>query len=237
MKVNQEYTNNDHETRETDVYALAKYKWTLRELRKSRIPKTALVANLGCGSGTFTTMLAEDGFSVYGAEPDKTPFLTALKRLPQGCTVENKGIFEIDGDNRFDVIIMHDVLEHIEDDVAAIEKIRLLLKPDGLAILSVSALQSLFGQHDIQLGHFRRYSKKSLKKVLDSHLQLETTRYFGFLSIPIVLIFSKLLKRDYPEVSADKISALGKTYSLICNLESRIWEPSGTSLLVIARNS
>jgi 2-polyprenyl-3-methyl-5-hydroxy-6-metoxy-1,4-benzoquinol methylase len=54
--------------------------------------------------------------------------------------------------------VLHDVLEHIDSENAAIERIFELLTDDGILVISVPALDGLFGFHDEQLGHFRRYS-------------------------------------------------------------------------------
>lgn len=238
MTVDERYTNVDHGARDNDVYAIAKYRWTLRVLDRAALSSGTLVANIGCGAGTFTTMLAEAGYQVHAVEPDPVPYSLAKSRLPIGCSIENKSVFEIEGESRFDVIVMHDVLEHIEDDEAAARELSRLLKPGGLLLLSVPAMQALFGRHDEQLGHFRRYSKKRLKKVLENSTKIVGVRYYGFLSIPIVWVFSKKLRRDFPDVWGEgNISLVRRLYGVLCGIECRTWEPLGTSLLAVARNS
>lgn len=237
MRIDEGYTNEDHEARDNDVYALAKYKWTLRVLSKECASRNVSIANIGCGAGTFTRMLADTGYTVHAVEPDPAPFELALANLPPGCTIENKGLFEIEGSARFDVIVMHDVLEHIEDDGSAVRALSRLLKPGGLLLMSVPAMQSLFGRHDEQLGHFRRYSRKSLRTVLEVSTEVSSVRYYGFLSIPIAWIFSKKLRRDFPDVwGSGELSLVRRTYGVVCDIERRVWEPLGTALLAVARN-
>lgn len=235
VRIDSDYTNDDHEARDNDVYALAKYRWTLHLLEREFAPEVAVVANIGCGAGTFTAMLAAAGYRVNASEPDPVPFAIAQKRLPDGCTIENKGVLDIEGEGRFDAIVMHDVLEHIEDDAGAVEKLSILLKPGGLLLMSVPAMQSLFGRHDEQLGHYRRYSRSSLRRVLGGSLEVRTVRYFGFLSIPIVWVFSKKLRREYPDVESEGIGVAQRIYGMICDIERRVPEPLGTSLLAVAR--
>ena len=186
MEINSEYTNSDHESRDLDVYALAKYRWTLRALKSLQVPADTQIANIGCGSGTFTQMLADDGYRVYATEPDSAPFEIAKSRLPKNCVIENIGLFDLDDQERFGVVVMHDVLEHIEFHVDAIKKLHSVLLPGGFLMISVPALQSLFGHHDVQLGHYRRYSKKTLKPLVNINFRIKTLKYFGFISIPIV---------------------------------------------------
>jgi 2-polyprenyl-3-methyl-5-hydroxy-6-metoxy-1,4-benzoquinol methylase len=235
MDINHDYTTGDHEARDKDVYALAKYKWTIKRLKNEGPETSSLIANIGCGAGTFTGMLASAGYRVTAFEPDPTAFAIAEKRVPPGCSISTQGLFEIEGKERFNVVVMHDVLEHIEDDRQAVMKLSELMRPGGLLLLSVPALQSLFGRHDEQLGHFRRYSKKSLTKVLGEGLEVIDVRYFGMASIPIVWLFSKRLRRDYPNISTDRVSLAQRLYGALCDAEAQIREPVGTALLAVAR--
>jgi len=234
VDINSDYTNSDHESRDLDVYALAKYRWTLRTLKGLNVPVDAKIANIGCGSGTFTKILADTGFRVFATEPDSVPFEFAKSRLPKNCVIENIGLFDIVGGEQFDVVVMHDVLEHIESDIEAIKKLHSIIVPGGLLLISVPALRSLYGHHDVQLGHYRRYSQRTLKQVVSVCFDIKSLKYFGFLSIPIVLLISKILKKDYPSNQDKKSSLLLRLYGVICDLESRVVEPLGTSLLLVA---
>lgn len=69
-------------------------------------------------------------------------------------------------DAHFDVVTMLDVLEHVEDDGAALQEIQRVLKPGGAFVLSVPAYQKLWSAHDEALHHFRRYEFRGLQKVL-----------------------------------------------------------------------
>lgn len=71
--------------------------------------------------------------------------------------------------------------------------------PAGLLLISVPALQFLYGHHDEQLGHYRRYSRTQLGRLLDGFFVIEESRYFGFFLIPLVVLYSsKLLRKPYP---------------------------------------
>jgi 2-polyprenyl-3-methyl-5-hydroxy-6-metoxy-1,4-benzoquinol methylase len=224
------YTQSDHRARVRDPYAAAKYRLTIAWLKEAGCIGEEIF-NIGCGSGVFTVMAAEAGARVRAFEPDSTAFEMAAASQPPGCTVESLGLSDIPGREIASVIVMHDVLEHIADEDAAVADVHRLLRPDGLLVLSVPAMPSLFGYHDEELGHYRRYTKASLRDALMSRFDIERLRYFGMTFIPVTLWFSRLRRKPY---------AVGGTQSLLtvfdaaCRLEQRISPPVGTSLICLA---
>lgn len=229
------YTDLDHRFRSADQYALAKYRITLRWIDRSGVRHGRLV-NIGCGAGLFNHMAVDAGFDVLGVEPDPAAFALAdADRPPERCEVRNCGIDDLVDERSVDVVVMHDVLEHIDDDGAAVASIRSMLAPDGIAIISVPALQSLFGLHDEQLGHFRRYSHRTLRTVLEPTLAVERMRAFGLAFIPVTLLLSRVLRRPYPVEAAASDGVLSRAMRGWCEFESRLPVPLGTSLLALCR--
>lgn len=228
------YTAADHVFREKDPYARAKYELTFRWLRPFIQPGKRLF-NIGCGSGYFNQLAAKTGLEVTACEPDPDAFALAKQYAPVGCSVYNCGLedFHELTLERADFIVMHDVLEHIRDDNGAVQRLTELLRPGGLLVLSVPALQSLFGLHDEELGHYRRYTKASLKEVLARKFTIKKLQYFGMLSIPIVLYFSKWLRKPYPISAATSDSLVAKVYTAVCRAETYISEPTGTSVVAL----
>jgi SAM-dependent methyltransferase len=69
---------------------------------------------------------------------------------------------------RFDVIVLLDVIEHVQDDVGLLREVASeLLVPDGVVIVSVPAHMALYSRHDVVLGHFRRYDARGLRATLE----------------------------------------------------------------------
>jgi SAM-dependent methyltransferase len=233
-KINTEYTSQDHEFREQDVYALAKYNWTIRKFRQTGIKESARIANIGSGSGTFTKILVKEGYDVFSTEPDDEARNQATKNCP-GIQFHAYGLFDLPEEEMFDVIVMHDVLEHIDAEHQAIETVVKHLNPNGYFLVTVPASEFLFGHHDVQLGHFRRYTRTTMKRALGRNFRLVNLRYFGFLSIPIVWALSKRMKRDYPQLGSEKTSLVQRLYGLLCELEGRIPMPLGTAVLALAQ--
>ena len=224
------YTTSDHERREDDAYANAKYDLTMRWLGAPRTPGARLL-NIGCGGGHFNTIAAAAGYTVEACEPDPVAYALATARAPTGVVIHLGGIFDAPLTPGADVIVMHDVLEHIDDDAKAVQALHALVAASGRVILSVPAMQSLFGLHDELLGHYRRYGRKSLRVVVESAFEINKIRSFGFTLIPVTLLLSRVLRQPYPADAASGKTLLGRGFDVVCRIESRVASPVGTSLI------
>jgi len=222
------YTANDHEFRENDDYAHGKYDITLRWLGPAR-GRTLL--NIGCGAGLFNVLAHEAGFLVEACEPDPVAHGRALAAAPDGVTVHLGGLFDAPLTPGADVVVMHDVLEHIDDEASAVTALHRLVGADGTVVVSVPALQSLYGLHDERLGHHRRYTRRSLRSALDGQFAVRRMRYYGMSLIPVTLWFSRWRRRPYPTATATGPSLVGRAFSLLCRGESFVPTPVGTSLV------
>ena len=99
---------------------------------------------------------------------------------------------------RYKFVYMSNVLEHIEDDVDILTKLRKsVLEPEGVLVIYVPAFQLLFSEMDSQVGHFRRYKRRSLQKVVYEagldRLHCEYVDSFGFISL---YVMKYILKRN-----------------------------------------
>jgi 2-polyprenyl-3-methyl-5-hydroxy-6-metoxy-1,4-benzoquinol methylase len=223
-----DYTTQDHAFRDDDDYARAKYDITLRWLGPD---SGRTLGNVGCGNGLFNTMAAGAGFNVAACEPDPVAHANAVAAAPDGVEVRLGGLFDGPFDQPVDVVVMHDVLEHIADERAALEALSGLLRAGGRVVLSVPALPRLFGYHDELLGHYRRYTKASLRSALEPLFEIRRMRYFGFTFIPVTAWYSRFRRTNYPTSSATGRSLLGRAFSAACRIESRVPTPIGTSLV------
>lgn len=97
-----------------------------------------------------------------------------------------------------ELIVMMDVLEHIEDDETFIQKVIDCLKDNGTLLITVPAYESLFSSHDKFLNHYRRYEYKELKKLLaDNEMEIIRCHYF-YSSLFIVRWLQVKLKKAMP---------------------------------------
>jgi len=124
------------------------------------------VLDIGCGSGVTMEYLSDAGASaVRGIEIDPLALRpdSAINDL-----IVLGDLLELDIDETFDIVVMLDVLEHIEDDMSALAKVRSCMSRDGVLILTVPAYGWLWSSHDVTNAHFRRYSARQLRARLES---------------------------------------------------------------------
>jgi SAM-dependent methyltransferase len=126
------------------------------------------VLEVGCGQGALGTRLAQR-YEYLGVEPDKSSYRVAEQRMAliKRGEVRNVPVGEL-GDERFDLVCAFEVLEHIEDDAAALRDWATRLRPGGWLLLSVPAHQHRFGPADELVGHFRRYDPPAMTELLNS---------------------------------------------------------------------
>lgn len=88
-----------------------------------------------------------------------------------------------------DAILMLDVLEHIEDDVAAMREVSRVLAPHGVFVASVPAHPFLWSPHDVAFHHHRRYTSPELREKLEScQLGIERLSYAFATAFPVACV-------------------------------------------------
>ncbi|WP_406699391.1 class I SAM-dependent methyltransferase [Singulisphaera sp. Ch08] len=159
------------------------------------LPADARLLDVGCGTGAIAVALRRFG-RVFGV--DASPL--ALERCERrGLTEVVLGTAEelpVD-DNSVDVIVAADILEHLDDDMAALAEFRRTLKPGGHAVIAVPAYQALWSEHDVALMHKRRYVAKELRRRVEQagFRPVVLTYALSFL-LPMAL--TRLLRRKAP---------------------------------------
>ena len=190
------------------------------------------VFDVGCGSGRLSKMLLDKGFTVLAIDTDPKAVEIAKKK---GITAFVSDINDWIGGDKFDCVILGDVLEHIQNDTATMRKIYGMLMPNGCVVVNVPAYQALFSKHDFALGHKRRYSNKELKgKLRDSGFEIEYFRHWNLLALPIT-VGIKLSKKDYPHEEVANKKFLSGLLEKWLIAESKINYLFGISILCKAR--
>jgi ubiquinone/menaquinone biosynthesis C-methylase UbiE len=168
-----------------------------------KIYKVERVIDVGSGSGTFSRILHEKGCKVVAVEIDWESV-----KLAKEVSQPSKGLFYVTADGTkipfknaiFDMAICSEVLEHIKDDKAVISEIKRVLRPGGIAIITVptygpgfwsNKLFRLFGMKFLEYyGHIRPgYKERQLKQMLEkADFKVQSVRYLThFFSIIIHL--------------------------------------------------
>lgn len=130
-------------------------------------PRGASVLDIGCGTG-FTLEALAQRFDAWGLEPDpavRARVRSSVKdRVLAGNTRDRSAL----GDRTFDVVLLLDVLEHVEDDRAELRSAAAALAPGGKLVITVPANPELWSDHDIRNGHYRRYTEDTLRALLSA---------------------------------------------------------------------
>ena len=120
-------------------------------------------------------------------------------------TVAVEGTLEsLEPSSQFDAILYIDILEHIEDDHAELRNAAVHLAAGGSLIVLAPAHQFLYSPFDKAIGHFRRYSRKSLRAVGPSGLRLDSLRYLDSVGMAASLGNRLLLKAAQPTLGQIK---------------------------------
>jgi 2-polyprenyl-3-methyl-5-hydroxy-6-metoxy-1,4-benzoquinol methylase len=143
---------------------------------------------------------------------------------------------------RYDVAILFDVIEHLEEPLPLLQAVGRHLRPDGHLLVNVPALQALFSAFDVASGHFRRYHRASLRAELAGEgWQLVDQRFWGLTLVPLLALRKALLRSPTAEtirrgfgppsrLAHASLRALMKAETALL-----AQPPVGASLLMVAR--
>jgi SAM-dependent methyltransferase len=203
-------------------------------------PQNARILEIGCGTGHNLPMLGQFG-QVDALELDEEARSMAEKRL--GRSVMSAPLPELAGvpERQYDLVGAFDVIEHIDDDRAALASIADRIKPGGKFVMTVPAHQWMWSAHDVVNHHKRRYSKGALKRLIeDSPLKLERTGYFNSLLFPLAVaerLSSKMRGKEDVDLklpSAPLNTVLERCFAAERHLIARLPLPPGLSLFAVA---
>jgi SAM-dependent methyltransferase len=208
--------------------------------REVRPPADAAILEIGCGTGHNISMLTQFG-RVDAVELDDEARALAERRL--GRAVMSAPLPELAGvpTRHYDIVGAFDVIEHIDDDGAAIEAIASTLKAGGKFVMTVPAHQWMWSAHDTVNHHKRRYSKAALRRLIEgSPLKLQKLGYFNSLLFPLAVaerLASKARGKDEADLKlpmAPLNAALEWAFAAERHLVGRVPLPPGLSLFAVA---
>jgi SAM-dependent methyltransferase len=178
----------------------------LAGLLRRYFPDARSLLELGCGTGNVLAYLHRRGNwdRIVGAELHLSGLRVARTRLPPEVELVQLDATSLPAANIFDVIGAFDVLEHIEQDEAALREMHRVLKPGGGAIIAVPQHPALWSVSDEIAHHQRRYQRGELEqRVSAAGFNVLFSSSYIVLLLPM-LVFNRLLpeRRERRESSA-----------------------------------
>jgi SAM-dependent methyltransferase len=157
--------------------------------------------DFGAGIGTFSKRLRMAGYHVKCVEPDPIE----RERL-EGQGFDTFANITSVPDDSASFIFSLNVFEHIEHDTIAIREVRQKLRRGGALLIYVPAFECLWTSLDEKLCHYRRYTKTTLRRLVEQEgFAIEHVRYADCLGFIVTLVF-RLLNRSASTVTATAIS-------------------------------
>jgi 2-polyprenyl-3-methyl-5-hydroxy-6-metoxy-1,4-benzoquinol methylase len=163
------------------------------------------VLEVGAGMGSNTLLFTDALASRWVClEPD-LKLLTQLRiNVPQSASGyhECRGgtLSDLPTSERFDTIIYIDVLEHIEEDDRELQRACHHLNPGGYLVVLAPAHSWLFSEFDKSVGHYRRYTKRTLLAIAPAKLRVEKIRYLDSCGLMLSLANRLILRHGMPTI-------------------------------------
>jgi SAM-dependent methyltransferase len=157
--------------------------WAL--LERSHIGASPRFLDAGCGTGRNLVEFGHLG-PAGGVDPSQEAVDFCLQRGLRN--VKRAGLEDLPFEKAsFDLLLASDVIEHVEDDGAALRELLRVAAPGACLVITVPAYQWMWTEHDVQLHHFRRYTLSQLtERVRSAGWEVSQATYFNTVLFPIV---------------------------------------------------
>lgn len=198
------------------------------------------ILEVGAGSGNISRLILErQPAHLYALEPSEGMHELLRERLrgSLNATVHHSVLsdfMEAENTAGVDSVVSVNVLEHVQDDVGELARMRAALRPGGHLCLWVPALPALNSRFDRSLGHFRRYRKRDLRRKLE-HAGFVPVRleYRDIIGMFAWFVVCRVLRQ---ELSPGKVSLYDRFVMPVTGVCGR-WlnPPLGKNLMAIAR--
>jgi SAM-dependent methyltransferase len=221
--------------RELEMGGAANYHaWILREFEPYIRGR---VAEVGAGSGNVSTLLLDRGVGhLLAVEPSINVFPQLAARLAQHdrATVSNQYFHQVVPRiaGTMNAVLYINVLEHIERDAAELRLAYEALSPGGHVCIFVPALQGLYSQFDAEVGHFRRYHLRPLRRLVEgAGFRVIKSHYFDIAGCVAWFVAYRLLKGG---IVGGQVSLYDRwVVPVMSRLEALLPPPVGKNLVIV----
>jgi 2-polyprenyl-3-methyl-5-hydroxy-6-metoxy-1,4-benzoquinol methylase len=224
------------ESYEQEYFKIEKEYWWFKArrhlIKNIKISKNSKILEVGCGTGLNLELF--NTTEKYGIDISKNAIEQAKKK---GLKAKVQDITKAKlPENSYDLILALDLIEHLKQDKATLEKLSKALKPKGKIIITVPAFQFLWSKHDELNHHIKRYNKKDFKRIIPKTLKTKRLTYWNFTLFPLVFLLNKVNKKSSNLKPLPKpINTIFYTLLKLENylVKKKICFPVGTSLFFI----
>lgn len=204
LAVNSDYELQTHRVEDRHWWYRGRRRVLQRTITRLGLPAPARILDAGCGSGRNMVDLASHG-AIHGIELSDASVAVARRReigeVVQGSVLEMPF-----ADDSFDLAVCLDVIEHLDDDRAALRELRRVLAPGGALLVTVPAYQWLWSGHDEINHHHRRYNRATLLAAAqDAGWSCQLATYFNSLLLPVAILL-RVLERVQTKAKATESS-------------------------------
>jgi SAM-dependent methyltransferase len=210
----------------------------MQRLADSAIKSAKVAAEIGCGNGLLQSQIESFyRIPVVGFELNEVALAKNMSRIsPLYCynIHDRRPEFR----KHFDLLLLFDVLEHIENESGFLQSVRFHLAEGGKLLINVPAHQQLYSDYDRAAGHLRRYSLNQLADVCDrNELRVLTSTYWGLPLLPLLLLRKGMsLRKDGKAGFDPKTQAINRFLSIIGRCEPTPQSFLGTSVMMVVEN-
>ncbi len=216
------------ESLETLSQAGPYYKWLAGRVRPFLKGK---VLEIGAGIGNFARWGIESATEYHVSDNDPRLVEELSREFNRAICWDLYTPFP--ADETYDTVVILNVVEHLEDDIGALQCIHARIKPGGHLILMVPAMSFLYGSLDRSFGHYRRYSKESITQLIrKSSFEILKAEYVNVIGMIGWYVYGKILKvRKLPEQLCSRFHFVLP----FLKLERPLAHFMGLSVIVVAR--
>jgi SAM-dependent methyltransferase len=215
------------------------------EIGQIGLDRDAAVLDIGTSTGTNLRMLRTLGYrNVEGLDASEEAIrFCAEKGFPRVRIGDLCGMPF--APNAFDLVLATDVIEHVDDDAQAIAEIARILKPGGVALITVPTFGCLWGLQDEVAKHKRRYRKSELLQLVTrSGMRIERQYYFNYLLFLPIWFGRKMIRVLRPALKSEaemNSPLINRLLSIVFAADTMtapvLRVPFGVSALVLARKA
>lgn len=209
---------------------LKNYNNAIAQLVAGNVGPATRILDFGAGFGTLTRAVAERAARPDCVEPDKRQReILAAEGFVCYDTVEAVPA------GAYDAVYSSNVLEHIDDDVAALRELHRVLRPGGKLVLYLPAFQSLYTNVDAAIGHFRRYDATMVRsRLVAAGFEAEDVFYVDLLGFFVSWMFKRVSNR-VGSVNPRTMQVYDSVIFPLSRFIERMWTPPlGKNVFAVA---